>query len=137
MKPKLIFLLIMTLVLASSVQAVGLRLGATLIGNDRAQSENIPGLEQATLHVRTQEQQQHIEQVMSMIMEQSRERLQQLDNLLLEQDGNGVLAYGRKEALLFGLIRAQHTYEYRIDENGSLWQNQRPFDFVWREIEEE
>ncbi len=97
------------------------------------------GLENAMARVRTEEQAQHLEQVMKMIQEKERERLGELDDLVIEeiQEGNyEIEGLGRGKFL--GLLKLGYRYRYQInEETGELNRVEKPFDFLFTDLDEQ
>lgn len=81
----------------------------------------VTGLENAMLRVQKEEQKQHLEQVLAKIQEKRQQRLNKLDNLQITEHESGViLAKGKDDAKLLGLIKFKKTFRYQVQEDGSL-----------------
>lgn len=96
------------------------------------------GLENAILRVRNEESKAHLEEVMNRIQERHRERLSQLDDLTFEEQEDGSLeAEGIGRGKFLGLIKLGYKYQYRVHENGQLVRVQKPFDFLFTDLDEQ
>ena len=98
---------------------------------------NIVGLDNAMARVRTQEQQQKIEQVANRIQERWRERLQRMGQVEFSENLQGnVEVKGKTEGKFLGMFRAQKTNRYYVTEEGELIYRKGWADFLWVDFEE-
>lgn len=97
---------------------------------ERVQSQH---LERVQLRFQEQAQQQAMEQILARISENNQNSLNGLENAYAQLDTNDeVIIEGRGEALLFGLIRAQRRFEYRVTEQGDVIYQNKWYDRFWR-----
>lgn len=97
------------------------------------------GLENAMARVRTEEQAQHLEQVMNMIQERHRERLGELDGLVIEEIQEGNYEFeGLGRGKFLGIIKLGYRYRYQVnEETGELNRVEKPFDFLFTDLDEQ
>ena len=102
-------------------------------------NSTIPGLEMARVRVQDQEALQAIERNIERISEQRREMLSRLGDLTFArgEDNESVVARGRTEARLFGLINVPRSVAYNIDEQGDMERLPRALDFLFAYESEE
>jgi len=100
---------------------------------------SVLGLENAMLRVRNEEQRQHLEQVMNKIQEQHRERLNQLEGIVFEEQEDGSLqAEGLGRGRFLGLLNLGYRYQYQImEEDGELVRVRKPLDFLFTDLDEQ
>jgi len=127
---KKIITIILMLTLMSSLAFA--QEGKAMENKEQVINSAVQGLENAQLRVRTEEQKQHLNQVMEKIQEKQRIKLNKLSNLEFEEKEDEVIIKGKKEAKLFGLFRVQKTHRYTISEEGEIKYQKRFFDFFWK-----
>jgi hypothetical protein len=123
----MVFLLMMTLALAQGNQ-------------ERQEIQEKPctaciGLNNAILRVHNVTQEQHLQQVMNKIQEQRILQFQKFYNFTVEEIDDEVLIEGKADAKLFGLIKAKHTYKFKVMEDGSVERVRNWNDFLFRHQE--
>jgi len=96
------------------------------------QKSEVKGLENAVLKVKTQERVQHLNQVMNKIQEHKRVMLNNMENLEIEEDEEGIKATGQKEAMFLNAFKFKRTFQYRIDEEGEVKRVKAWHDFLWK-----
>lgn len=87
----------------------------------QAEQHKVVGLQNAQLRVRNEEQKQHLEQVMEKIQTRDRERINQLENLIIEESETGeVTAEGLGESKFLHIFKMQKMFKYDISEDGEV-----------------
>lgn len=93
---------------------------------------NITGFENAVYRVRDNTTAHHLEQVMERVRTQQRSQLIALSGLeITDGANNGLVAEGKKQAKLLGIIPWQKTHTYLILENGNMTYQKGQFDFLF------
>ena len=82
---------------------------------------DVVGLEQVQLRVRNEEQKQQMEQVMEKIQTRDRERINQLNDVVIEESIEGkIIVEGLGESKFLHIFKMQKMFKYEISEEGEV-----------------
>ena len=85
----------------------------------QADQHKIMGLENAQLRVRNEEQKQHLEMVMEKIQTRDRERINQLQDVIISESDEGLItAEGIGESKFLHIFKMKKAFKYDIAEDG-------------------
>lgn len=105
----------------------------TNVQEKTTEKTQVRGLENAMLRVRNEEQKQHINKVMEKIQDKKKEQLTKLNNLIFEEDENGMVeATGQAEALFLYIFKIKRTFTYQINEEGEIKYKKRWHYDLWK-----
>lgn len=91
---------------------------------------NVKGLENAQLRVTSQEQKQKLEQIMQKIQLNERERLGQLEDVIIDVNDEIELE-GKKTQYLFRLFPVKRSLKYTISPEGEVARKTIGLDFLY------
>jgi len=103
-----------------------------IIASQIQEKSEVKGLENAMVMVRTQERKEHLEQVMNKIKEHRRTMLNNMENLEIEEDEEGIKATGQREAMFLNAFKFKRNFQYRINEEGEVKRIRAWYDFLWK-----
>jgi hypothetical protein len=102
----------------------------------REHNSEVTGLENAMLRVRNEEVKQHLESVMNKIQTRTQERLNEKEDLEVEETIEGDYQVKFKDnARFLGLLKMQRTFTYNLGEDGQLQVQKGPWDFLWKQVD--
>jgi len=132
---KIILLIVFALIVSANVFAASSDNAQNSKGSPEMTATMIQGYDRANIKSTDSNKVRQIEQIMERIRYQERTKLNQLNNLTFEEkcdDQCNVIAFGKKEAKLFGLFKFQKAYRYEIQKDGEMQQKKRFYDYLWK-----
>jgi hypothetical protein len=104
-------------------------------GQEQLYEEKVTGLQNAMLRVRNEEQRQHLQNVLDMIQEKARARLQHMEDLVIALDENSgkAVAVGVRRVYLLGIFPVKKQWQYTIEEDGEMMRKNVGLDFLYGE----
>ena len=131
MKKTLTLTLAFLLIFSMSFQVLAYQQygGESKIGNSAVKYE---------ISVKSEEKFNEMAQLMMKINEKHQNQIAKMSQIRFMETSKGeAMVEGRKEAKLFGLLNVQKTFQYRIEDDGSLTRNKRWFEYLFSEENEE